>query len=563
MNHVALAGAVVLVAAACSAASSPSGGGGTGAASGAGAGDGGVEGAAATGGGSGADAAGGGPADGGFIMDAPVNSDAALPGTCEHAEQTRSYVGCSFWPTVTTNGVWSDFDFAAIVANVGGSEATVTVERNGVVIETATVPANGLSKIALPWVPELKWEDGTHCATTSTALGSVVARGGAYHLTSTVPVTVYQFNALQYEGKSSDPDFAACPGFLPCATNQDQPIGCFSFSNDASLLLPDTAWTGTYRVTALRDTGSASFLAITAAEDGTNVQVKLSKTASTVAGGPIGDLPPNGLVDIELDAGDVVQLIGQRSSDFSGSLVQASAPVQVVSGQRCINVPAGQPACDHVEETVFPAEALGAHYIVAPPSTASGGVVGHLVRLYGNVDGTSLSYPAGAPPGAPTSLLAGEVVELENVTQAFEIVATREFAVSSTMLAGTVQDPPTSAGDVEHVGDPSQSVVVPVEQFQREYVFLAPDDYDVNFVDVTVPLGAKVHLDGKPLAVTPTPVGSNWGIVRVKLGEGVQGAHLLASDVPVGIQVMGFGTFTSYQYPGGSGLEHIAPPPVK
>ena len=44
---------------------------------------------------------------------------------------------------------------------------------------------------------------------------------------------------------------------------------------------------------------------------------------------------------------------------------------------------------------------------------------------------------------------------------------------------------------------------------------------------------------------------------------GQQGAHQLTSDKPVGIQVMGYGQYTSYQYPGGSDLIAIAPPPVK
>ena len=39
------------------------------------------------------------------------------PTTCAQAAMTRSYVGCDYWPTVTTNPVWSIFDFAVVVAN--------------------------------------------------------------------------------------------------------------------------------------------------------------------------------------------------------------------------------------------------------------------------------------------------------------------------------------------------------------------------------------------------------------------------------------------------------------
>ena len=45
-------------------------------------------------------------------------------------------------------------------------------------------------------------------------------------------------------------------------------------------------------------------------------------------------------------------------------------------------------------------------------------------------------------------------------------------------------------------GDPSQSQMTTVEQFRTKYVFLAPSDYDLSYVDVVQPLSAKLNLDG-------------------------------------------------------------------
>ena len=67
--------------------------------------------------------------------------------------------------------------------------------------------------------------------------------------------------------------------------------------------------------------------------------------------------------------------------------------------------------------------------------------------------------------------------------------------------------------------------------------------------------------DGTPLAQPPTAISSNFGINRVKLGPGNNGAHVLTSSEAVGIQVIGYGSYTSYQYPGGMNLRTIAPPP--
>ena len=132
---------------------------------------------------------------------------------------------------------------------------------------------------------------------------------------------------------------------------------------------------------------------------------------------------------------------------------------------------------------------------------------------------------------------------------------------------GSVVDPNTSVS--KQAGDPSQSFMVGVEQYRQKYIFLGPDDYDSNWVDIVVPVNlegtnATLTLDGKPLTKGATPVGqSTYGVVRVQLGNGMKGLHVLEATAPVGIQVMGYGQYTSYQYPGGLNLGAIAPPPLQ
>ena len=106
------------------------------------------------------------------------------------------------------------------------------------------------------------------------------------------------------------------------------------------------------------------------------------------------------------------------------------------------------------------------------------------------------------------------------------------------------------------------SVSVAVEQYRKKYVFLAPDDYDINVADVIAPTGATITLDGKKITGTPSAIsGTDFSVYRLKLGAGQEGAHILESDQPVGLQVMGYGSYTSYQYPGGANLSIIAPKP--
>jgi len=183
-------------------------------------------------------------------------------------------------------------------------------------------------------------------------------------------------------------------------------------------------------------------------------------------------------------------------------------------------------------------------------------VVGHIVRIVGNVDGTKLTYPSGnQPPGAPATLNAGQVADLGLVSKDFEIEGDHEIAVVNFMLGGTLLD---AAGGL---GDPSQSNVTAVEQYRAKYVFLAPVDYTTSYVDVVAPAGAAVQIDGKALTATPKTIGSGFTITRQRLGTGNNGAHVLTASQPVGIQVIGYGQYTSYMYPGGLNLTAIAPPP--
>ncbi|MEO7327391.1 MAG: IgGFc-binding protein [Minicystis sp.] len=493
------------------------------------------------------------------------SSSGGDPTTCADAASNKTYIGCDFWPTVVANNVWSIFDFAVVVANAGNEPAQVTVTRKGNTVGSAMIPPNDLGTIYLPWVAALKGPDADSCGSASPLAATVRATGGAYHLVSTKPVTVYQFNALEYQGAGGPPgkNWNACPGNQACPNSfPPTAIGCFSFSNDASLLLPSTAMTGNYRVTGQAgwpEANIGAYFAVTGTKNGTDVSVKVSNSGVIVAGGGIGAVAGGGIANFSLNEGDVMEIVGTPGSDLSGSLVQATAPVQVITGMPCAQSPIGIQACDHIEESVFPAETLGKDYFVTVPTSPGGAVIGHVVRIYGNVDGTKLSYPAGKPAGAPGTINAGQVVDLGKVGKSFEITGDHEFAVGSFQLGAQLADPNSLA---QQKGDPSQSLCTAVEQFRLKYIFLAPADYDENYVDVIQPMTAQITIDGGG-APAPQAIGSGFGVARVHLGPGNGGAHVLTATAPVGIQVMGYGAYTSYQYPGGLNLDAIAPPPPK
>ena len=507
------------------------------------------------------------------------------PVDCKEAEERKSYVGCDYWPTVTPNPVWSIFDFAVVVANTGEQDADVQVTGPSGTHKTAVVKAGELKKIYLPWVRELKGSDFNECTAGIPVDVSTVVPGGAFHLVSSSPVIVYQFNALEYKGEGgeeldgSPKDWSQCPGTtIGCSQGIGRPpvkSGCFSFSNDASLLLPSTAMTSTYRV--MGHNGASvpgvsriglvpTVMTVTATQPGTTAMVHLASSASVVAsrdGETIAQTEGGQTLTISLpNAGDVVQLVSEKgdSFDFSGSLVKTNKPVQVITSVPCISIPSNKQACDHIEETVLPAETLGRRYVVAPPSAPKGGPMKHKVRLYGNKDGTVLTYKPSKPEGCPETLGVGETVECELLADAFEVTGTNEFGVATFLLGATVAD----LSGRDRRGDPDQSFVPSVEQFRTSYVFLAPNDYPVQFADITAPVDADIQLDGAPLDAPWTMIGEGpYGVFRVDLTKsGKDGAHSLKAKQPVGVQVIGYGDNTSFQYPAGLNLKIIAAPPI-
>lgn len=498
------------------------------------------------------------------------------PDSCEEAEQFRTYLGCVYFPTPLANAVFHPgFDFAVIVANPGDVPADIEVTGPGGFELTTTVAPGGLATLSLPWVEALRGPslDGVTC-TSGTLPGSVVARGGAYRLESSRPVAAYQFNPLRFV--SSDG---------ACASPSAPMCECHSFSNDASLLLPRNALTGNHRVFGWRDEGDPSrskptYVAITATEDDTEVRVELGPFAAIQAGDAIDAAGPGEVLTLDLNRGDVAQLVAEPRADLSGSLIQTrregevQKPVQVVSGSPSARVPDdATEAADHIEETVFPAETLGRDYVVTVPTGPDGRASRHVVRLYGNVDGTALSFYPAPPDGAPARLDAGEVVELGPLTADFQVQGSEPFAVGSFLVGGALLDPDTPP--LQRVGDPSQSFMVAMQQYRERYIFLAPTDFERNFADVVAPADAAVQLDGRPL----DPEGSGSRLLRGRAddgetelelriyrvgldgGPGGVGVHELAADVPIGLQVVGHARFTSYQYPGGLNLNRIAPPP--
>lgn len=147
---------------------------------------------------------------------------------CARAAADRSYVGCEYFAVPTLNPeLQAEFSFAVAIANPNLVAAEVTVTQGLSRIAATTVAPGAVETLVLPWVPALR-EDRS---------ASVIARGAAYRIVANVPVIVDQFNPLEFRLNHD------CAGELGAGASDHV---CYSYTNDASLLLPAAALTGSY-----------------------------------------------------------------------------------------------------------------------------------------------------------------------------------------------------------------------------------------------------------------------------------------------------------------------------
>lgn len=461
-------------------------------------------------------------------------------GGCTEAANAQSNQGCEFWAVDLPNA-W---------AGIGGSPAPEAQQFAVVVANTASdLPANvdvflGASDTAIEstqvgggQVHEFRLPAQSQAARANTY------DGAAYRIESDVPITAYQFNPL------------------------DNTVQVFS--NDASLLFPTHVLGTDY--TAI--SGDALLLTTDAEPEGDNagafVSVVATEDGTTVDLFATWGLYPGQTEGVVLNRGEVFTALSQGSGagtagegNLSGSRVVADKPVAVFSGNVATIEPnPGQCCADHLEQQMLPLVAWGDSYLATPPPSPviAGNDVMAGYRITGSFDGTTLTYSPSTPPGAPTTINAGQTVRFE-ASQGFSVSSgdpDKPFAVTEFLLSAQVIDLFAT------VGDPAMISLPAAAQFQTNYIFLVPDGYASNYVTVIRVAGTEVLRDGVSVeAAAWRALGSLDGVDYEYVHLSVPpGSHSIESTEPCGIISVGYDEAVSYGYPGGSGLKVISEPP--
>ena len=395
--------------------------------------------------------------------------------------------------------------YGIIVSNPSDTDsANVIIETVGGAVVTWVIPPNGLQTLEV--------------TSRTQNVNTVGVSNKAYRITSDLPVAAYQFNSIDTVGAAS---------------------------TDASLLFATHSLARRYY--AMSYTARAAgdgFVAVV----GTSASTQVTLYPSTGV---------NGATTATLNAYDVMLITTSAgNTNLTGTRVEADKPVAVFSGNACTNVPYGMSYCDHVEQQIFPRQAIGGYYVVGKLAARTTCDPPDYIRVMADADGTVVTF--NPPVAGPWTLNAGQWQET-NISQSVEISATHPVLVGQFMRS-------SNASECTNEGDPAFMLQVPVAQFRNDYVFLTPSTYDTDYVAVTAPPTANVVLDGVPLSLSTAIIGaSGYSLTTRTLPDG---PHVIDSDVPIGVMVYAYGgpgppnTSTqnvSYAYPAGLDLEAINP----
>lgn len=529
---------------------------------------------------------------------------------CAQAAEQRSNVGCEYWAVDLDNADVDDTlnaakqQYAIVVSNPEPDlTASVTVEQD----DSAPGAPNAPYQVASATVPPLSLHvfklgprevDGSPPGEYNTGTNTAVTRH-AFHVTSTVPVVVVQFNPLDNVNV---------------------------FSNDASLLKPVEAlpratagveteyvvlgWPQTIAITDDPNTNFSTtdplnlraFLTVVGTRPNTRIHVDTK--AHVLGGGPISDTPIGGGIDYTLQPFDVLNLeTTDFNADFTGSIVGADQPVVVFSGSEASDAPfftklADRQCCaDHLEEQLDPIRTAGKQFVATITPNRTKALIRAGATTLAEYDAPEYFRVAAATTaGASIKTTLGKPydhIDLTGLGDFVHITATADFSmVSDNPVSLASVSPSQAASGVPRGlpgGDPSLLVIPPIEQFRQTYVFLTPDKYSFDFIRIVAPKDAVIELDADRVDrldtcevddvpnVDKASISTPFVVYRCQLGfpvidlsgdatstlsPGVQndGVHEIVASKKVGVLVDGFDRNVSYAYAAGTDLTEIAGP---
>ncbi len=481
---------------------------------------------------------------------------------CEISSKIATYIGCEYWSIDLDNFQEALSEpHAIIVTNYnedleaevrlfeGHSERQILTGADGQDFDTTIPPGQARIFEVAPGFGHA---------------GTRKFDNEAIRVTSSIPVVAHQFNPLNHVEV---------------------------YSNDGSLLLPtDSVGTEYWAMGWYNRSDSVELRGYLTMVNSSTVdnEVTVRPTTEVLAGPDIATIDAGEERTFSLAPGQSLNLVSSSRDladaqvdgcladpegspdsvepcpDLTGTHIEADHPITLFGGHQCANIPLGVDRCDHIESLLPPVDTWGTEYVGTKfePRTATPPVEPDIWRVIAAEDDTRIQTDPPIDGIHDTRLDAGEWKQFA-VRHDFEIVGEDPIFLAQYMVGANwpgiprVCDDGLNAFQPTGIGDPAMSIAVPTDQFRTDYIVHIPENYDENYLDVVVPIGEDVTVDGEPIPAGDWEVVGEMNRYEVAAVEVDAGFYTLESDEPFGVVAYGYACHVSYAYPGGMDLEPI------
>ena len=239
-------------------------------------------------------------------------------------------------------------------------------------------------------------------------------------------------------------------------------------------------------------------------------------------------------------------LFGATGVDLSGSSIVSNQPLSVVSGHQCGNIPSNIMFCDHVSEQIPPTVTWGKRFILTPYKDRT---AGQYFKLIASQNALTIMHNCGSGVCTIHLALAGDVdiIYTSNITYC--------YLESDKPLLVTQMIPSRNADGI--TGDPSISIIYPIEQYKRDISFFTNfPKITQHYVNIIATQQDTILMDGFVLTLSwNSIIDLNDEVVGYATQVNVTspGAHVITStsNVTFTALIYGYGFHISYSYTAG------------
>ena len=412
---------------------------------------------------------------------------------CAAAERMQTLAGCLLYGALADNTDRDDaLPSTIIVVNPAGEDTNADLQvlddvRFWRTIQTVHVPAFGAEHFALP---------NRHLE------GVGVGKSFGFRVQSDRPLT-----ATLIESDDST-EMAESTGGTMLLPNH-------ALGNDYMVMTYPQRTAPPLAATPGSHDGAGQIVLVATADE-TTVTVRLSSTASMVAGAEVPSIGPGESFQLTLNDGDLLQLRSRdEGTDLSGTVVSADNPLAVFSGNIFTAYGRAAPGINSPDlalEEMLPLRSWSQTYVAArlgPQKDTCDSLFGGgsaLWRILAARDDTHVTFEAA--PGAGGGLPAGELVLAEGEVRELLVPSAGSF-----LIKGSKPILVTQGMDCEG----TLSSGVPTDSLWSEFRFALPAHFDHEVMVVRKDTG-PVILDGTPIDdALFQPVGGAFQAARIAI----------------------------------------------